>query len=542
MLNNLGRKLVGLAFTLALVFMMLPTPTYAATTLGITKSGSKLTVDTKAGLVYTINTNNGDLISCKMNGTELSGTAKGKYSHISSGLGSSTNVSYKTYSSNSIIVITCETSTLTHYYISRGGENNIYMATYITAEPSVGELRYVFRGNANVLTNGSKYSDVSDTTVTVESSDVFGYSNGQTVSKYYGNDQAKDLSIAGVTGKNVGVFVDYGNRETSSGGPFFRDIQFQLTTDAEIYNYMNSGHEQTEDFRMGLHGPYAYMFTTGSTPSEPDYDFIGDLGLKGWVSARGKVTLNGLKNMNSDYTYTIGFANSEAQYWTTASSSGKATCADMKPGTYTMTVYKGELEVYSEEGIEVKANKTTKVDTRTITEDPGNTPILWRVGKWNGQPTEFLNGSTITLRHPSDSRNASWGPVTYAVGNKTNTFPALQTRLLNTPTTITFNLTAAQIKERQLNIGITAAYNSGRPNVTINGKTLKTPSASTQPKSRSFTIGTYRGNNTTFSWDIPASYFVEGTNTITINVASGSSDLGTYLSAGFVYDCVELTK
>lgn len=541
MLKDLGKKLVGFTFTLALVFMIMPTTTYAAA-IGITESGSKLTVDTKAGLIYTINTNNGDLISCKLNGTELSGTAKGKYSHISSGLGTSTDVSYTTSPSGATIVITCETDTLTHYYISRAGENVIYMATYITEEPSVGELRYVFRGNADVLTNGSKYSDVSDTTVTVESSDVFGYANGQTVSKYYGNDQAKDLSIAGVTGNNVGVFVDYGNRETSSGGPFFRDIQFQLTTDAEIYNYMNSGHEQTEDFRMGLHGPYAYIFTTGDVPSEPDYSFMSSLNLKGWVSSRGKVVLNGLSNMNSDYTYTIGFANSDAQYWTEASSSGKATCADMKPGTYTMTVYKGELEVYTEEGITVSAGKTTTLNTRTITDDPGNTSILWRVGKWDGKPTEFLNGNTITVRHPSDSRNASWGPVTYAAGNKTNTFPALQARLLNTPTTITFNLTAAQIKERQLNIGITAAYNSGRPLVTINGNTLKTPSASTQPKSRSFTIGTYRGNNTTFSWDIPASYFVEGTNTITINVASGSSDLGTYLSAGFVYDCVELTK
>ncbi|HER2209423.1 TPA: hypothetical protein VJT00_001764, partial [Streptococcus pyogenes] len=66
------------------------------------------------------------------------------------------------------------------------------------------------------------------------------------------------------------------------------------------------------------------------------------------------------------------------------------------------------------------------------------------------------------------------------------------------------------------------------------------PAASSQPNSRSFTIGTYRGNNTTFSWNIPASYFVNGSNTITITPISGSSDLGNWLSAGWVYDCVEL--
>ncbi|WP_282936110.1 polysaccharide lyase family protein [Paenibacillus sp. RC67] len=91
-----------------------------------------------------------------------------------------------------------------------------------------------------------------------------------------------------------------------------------------------------------------------------------------------------------------------------------------------------------------------------------------------------------------------------------------------------------------LKIGITAAYNNGRPSVAINGTSLSVPSASTQPNSRSITIGTYRGNNTTFTWSIPATNFVAGTNTLTITPASGSSDLSSWLSAGWAYDCVEL--
>lgn len=90
------------------------------------------------------------------------------------------------------------------------------------------------------------------------------------------------------------------------------------------------------------------------------------------------------------------------------------------------------------------------------------------------------------------------------------------------------------------NIGITAASNGGRPSVTINGHELKNPSNSSQPKSRSFTIGTYRGNNATFSWTIPASYLVEGTNTISIKPISGNTDSGPWLSAGWAYDVVEL--
>src|SRR2546430_9095343 len=53
-----------------------------------------------------------------------------------------------------------------------------------------------------------------------------------------------------------------GNRESSSGGPFFRDINNQGSSQQELYNYMNSGHTQTEPYRMGLHGPYALVVTS----------------------------------------------------------------------------------------------------------------------------------------------------------------------------------------------------------------------------------------------------------------------------------------
>ncbi|UOQ49861.1 polysaccharide lyase family protein [Gracilibacillus caseinilyticus] len=526
------------AATIILVCMVFPAERGQAATVYVTDNGSTLVINTGAGLEYTVDKDNGDITSSKMNGTELTGSTKN--SHIASGLGSGADVTWNKSPSGSTVLITVSTDTLTHYYSSRGGQNIIYMATYTTQEPSVGELRYIFRGNGNVLTDVPERSDNSGTTGAIESSDVFGHSNGYTTSKYYGNDQAKDLTIKGATGNNVGVFMAYGNREKSSGGPFFRDIQFQSGGDTEIYNYMNSGHAQTEDWRMGLHGPYALVFTTGSTPSVPDFSWMSGLNLQGWVSSRGKVVLNGLNGMDSNYEYTVGFANDNAQYWTTASSSGTAVKDGMIPGTYTMTVYKKELEVYSEQ-VTVSANQTTTLNTRTINNDPSAASAIWRIGDWDGTPWELKNGQTIPLRHPSDSRNQSWGPVTYAVGSATNKFPAIQFRGENSPTTVTFNLTAAQAaSSHELNIGITTAYNGGRPSITMNGSSLGLHSPSNQPNSRSFTIGTYRGNNTTFSWTVPASDLVEGTNTMSITPVSGSSDLGNWLSAGWVYDTVEL--
>ena len=66
------------------------------------------------------------------------------------------------------------------------------------------------------------------------------------------------------------------------------------------------------------------------------------------------------------------------------------------------------------------------------------------------------------------------------------------------------------------------------------------PAPSTQPDSRSLTIGTYRGNNTLYTYAVPASAFVTGTNTMTITSISGSAALSDWLSPAFSYDCVEM--
>ena len=520
-----GLAALGLAFA-----------AHAATPFGVTSDSTHLTVSSGAGLVFKVNRSNGDITSIKMNdGPELQGQTK--FSHISSGIGAATSHTV----SGTVAKITLSTSTLTHYLLVRQNDNGIYMGTYITAQPAVGELRWITRLKGSVFTGVPTESRLVGNTGAIESSDVFGMSDGTTRSKYYGNQRAKDLGIRGVTGSGVGAFMVYGNRESASGGPFFRDIQNQSGTDTEVYNYMNSGHNQTEGWRMGFHGPYALIFTTGGTPAIPDMSWMGNHGLNGWVPAasRGKVVGNGLNGRDTAYTYTVAFANTTAQYWTNASSTGTFVSGNMKPGTYTMTVYKGELAVYTEQ-VSVTAGGTTTLNTRTITGDPAAATAVWRIGQWDGTPLELMNGQTFNIRHPSDVRNTAWGPVTYALGSATNRFPAAQWKTgVNNPTKVTFNLTSSQIANRTIRIGITAAIAGGRPAITVNGWTSSLPAASSQPSSRSLTIGTYRGNNAMYTFAVPSSAFVVGTNTLTINVISGSSG-STFLSPGFSYDAVDM--
>ncbi|MFD0893869.1 hypothetical protein KBB96_10630 [Luteolibacter ambystomatis] len=505
------------------------------------------TVDSGAGLVFRVMRASGSIDSIKLDGTELND--RGKASAIASGLGSQGTTTAVTADANLVKVTVTTTgenqvaANMTHYYIVRKNENVIYMATYAGNEPRVGELRWITRLQGPLFPGTPAESTTRDNTRGVESKDVFGLADGTTRSKYYGNQRAKELAIRGVTGTGRGVYMAYGNRESSSGGPFFRDIQNQSGSDSEVYNYMNSGHAQTEKCRTGvLHGPYALMFTKGTTPAMPDMSFMADLGLTGWIpaSGRGRVAVLGLEDRDPAIPYTIAFSNPTAQYWMEAArGDGSATSPCMKPGDYTMTVYKNELGVHTAP-VKVIAGQVTNLPPIRLTDDPSRMPALWRIGTWDGTPLEFRNGANIPRMHPSDSRQAPWNPGAYVIGKSNPAdFPACQWRGVNDPIAINFDLKPAEVKERTVRIGITTAFSGGRPQVGVNAWSSPLQKSSSQPDSRGMTIGTWRGNNTTYTYRVPASAFTTGANKLEIRITSGNGGSG-FLAPGCAIDCVDM--
>jgi rhamnogalacturonan endolyase len=520
--------------------ILAPDEAAKAASFGLTNSGGFYTVTTGAGLSFRIHQSTGGMTSLNLNGTELqpSGTNE---SHVESGLPSPTVTAQQT---GNFIIITASTTTwqgsgtLHHYYVAVSGQNNIYMATFVAS--GAGELRWIQYLNRGILTSILTPSDVKGGT-SIESTDI-DLVNGQTRSKYYSNRQARNLTVRGVTGSGIGVYMAYGTRESSSGGPFFRDIEQQGTSaSVEVYNYMWSGHNDTEAQRLGvLYGPYALMVAGTSTPAAPDMSFMYTLGLQGAVgpSQRGFV-VGAAAGVTSGTTATVGFANSTAQYWCGTGTNGDFSSPAMKPGQYVQTLYQDELAVATR-SVTVTAGSTLTGQNITSTWLTPSSPVF-RIGTWTGAPTNFKNWPNLTFMHPSDGRMSSWGPVTYTVGSSSaGDFPAYQWKEINNPTTVRFTLSSSQIAARTVRIGITASYAGGRPQITVNSWTSPAPAASSQPNSRSMTIGTYRGNNALYTYNVPASAFVVGTNTMTITVISGSAGLGGYLSPGFSYDCVEM--
>ena len=422
------------------------------------------------------------------------------------------------------------------------------MATDTKSEPSIGELRYIFRLDSSKLPLEYPYGIVSTTAggTAIEASDVYSV-NGQTRSKFYSSERFIDNDVWCFMSSSEDVhacFVTHPSRsyEKSSGGPFFRDIN---TNNGGAYgsltHYMNSGHVQTESYRQGFHGPYALLFTRSGVPeqAEVDFSFFENLSISNYIpdSQRGTVT-GSVSGIQSGFDAVVHWYNGDYQYWTNAYK-GSFTSPKMVAGSYTMVLYQGELKVASQ-SVSVSAGRTTSSNVAASSAITINShKSLFRIGEWDGRPLGFLNADKQLRMHPTDSRMSKWGPVTYTVGSsQASAFPMAVFKGVNTPITIHFNLNSAVASVATLRVGTTLSFAGGRPSVTVN-KYSQSFSAPTKIDSRGVTRGAYRGNGEVYDANIPTGTLVSGSNTITIDVISGSSGDG-FLNPSYIFDCVEL--
>ncbi|KAJ0160548.1 Rhamnogalacturonate lyase A [Colletotrichum tanaceti] len=502
---------------------------------GLQESSSKYTVDTDGGLVFEVNRANGDIVSLLYNGVEYQGTTK--MSHINSGLGSST-VTAETVNGTVKITVEAGSQPLTHYYVAKPKDPTIYMATHITGEIAPGELRWLARLQRKKVPTGV-HGDVAnlDGCEAFEGKDTFRCPDGTTRCKMYTSDRFIEDKVHGVTGEGVGVWMIMpGNAyEHSSGGPFMRDINSQSGADQELYWYMNSGHVRTEPWRFGLQGPYAMRFTTGAKPSEDlDVSFFGSLDVKGYVADSGRGSVSGTASgVAGDFETVVHWFNQDAQYWAKASG-GKFTSPLMKPGSYATKVYRNEFPVANETVVITAGGKATQEIAATESEPS----VIWRIGQFDGKPSELKNGDKIERMHPSDTRMATWGGEFTVGKSRANEFPMALFSKIGGNATVKFDLTADQLQGVTLRVGTTLSFKGGRPKATINDWQAPDPGPPELIDSRGVSRGAYRGYGEVYTWPVPAGELKPGPNTLTLGVF-GSGDL-EFLSANYIIDAVEL--
>ncbi|MBO0871578.1 MAG: rhamnogalacturonase B, partial [Micromonosporaceae bacterium] len=398
-LRRPGTLLRGLALAVVLTAAAVATagPDAAAAT--------SFTFDTGSGLVFTIDGGTGDMTSLRHNGVELaaSGQAAGQFE---SGWSSATVTAQTFDSGNSELIAAANPGIgVTQYYFARKGDNTIYMATNITQALNPGEARFISRLSSSLLPNSPVAADTAGATVAVEGTDVFAYSNGTTVSKFYSSQRLIAQQPFGASGNGHGVFILGGTHEMSSGGPFFRDIEVNNTGSVtNITHYMFSGHAQTEAMRMGLHGPYAMAVTNGGAPAASNMDFLSAYipGLLS-VAQRGTVTGTATGSWNG-LPVTAALAGPNGEYWAPVQS-GQFTIARVRPGTYTATLYAGELAVGNSTSVTVSGGGTSSTALSGSVPAAGT---LLQLGTWDGTPRGFLNADRIETMHPSDVRMTPW--------------------------------------------------------------------------------------------------------------------------------------
>lgn len=194
---------------------------------------------------------------------------------------------------------------------------------------------------------------------------------------------------------------------------------------------------------------------------------------------------------------------------------------------------------YQDEFLAATSTVTVKAGSTVTSNIAASNTILtsshttvFKLGDYDGQPTNFLNADKQLRMHPSDSRMSSWAPGSVA-STATSSWPMAMFKDVNNGQKITFSLSSAVSATATLRIATTLSFAGGRPQATINSYTCTAPSAPTTIDSRGVTRGAYRGWGDVYDCSIPSGTLVSGTNTVTINVISGSSG-DDYLSPNVV--------
>lgn len=338
------------------------------------------------------------------------------------------------------------------HYVLQPGVPAVHLFTIVShssslVSDSIAQFRFVMRGDPTLFTHasveddplGSAWRQSASTFPTPQqlakapavqdaTYDLQGL-NSQYPKRYYTkydwSAYYRDHVLHGFYGNGYGAWLTMDHNESFNGGPTHQDLTVHQTNSAPALLNMEQGAHfggpaivATGNWTK-TYGPYLLYFNTGTDSTtlrndalqyaaiKWDQAFYDALGMTGYATSSqrstvtGKVTLSTgdsmsgstvvLSDNGTDFTQTWkGY-----QYWTSANADGTFSIANVRAGTYRLSVYRpGYFGDFHVDNIKVSAATTYQVPAQVWTPKTFGQQ-LWQIGEPDRTSFEYMNGANF---------------------------------------------------------------------------------------------------------------------------------------------------
>ncbi len=397
----------------------------------------------------------------------------------------------------------------------------------------------------------------------------------------------RDHSVHGLYGNGYGIWSVTPNRESFNGGPFRQDLTLHQTTEAPVLlvephaTHFGAMPVDTYGDWAKTYGPYFVLLTQGTDPAQMRREalsyalfdkhaaFYDRVALEGWVPSTSRVTVTGKakvpgeKSMEgalvilSDNRVAAQDTTEGFQYWADVERNGSFALANVRPGTYRLTVTKpGVWGEYSMDDVVVDRGQ---LKIKNVEWKPAaNGKTLWQLGTPDRTSAEYRRGEE-SRRYDAFALFAGDFPegVQYAVGKSgPQDWGYIQHQVLEgkpqAPWSLSFDLAAfdadkAAGKGRKATLTVAlAAWAMGSaipvPNVTtnltirVNGEPFVWEFQPSDAKGATYR-SSHAGRNFCREFRFDAALLKRGNNTLTFTINDGADPVAVNQVA---YDAIRL--
>lgn len=503
--------------------------------------GSHLLAQNDA-LIYALNKSSGHIEYLQVNGVQMAGDRGGYNQTVTQNgyfeLGGM-DLGATTYSTRSgpgwVDAVITHTATaampfnLTQHHVLRDGETGIHIFKEIShsiVNPAsyLEQMDYAFLGNTSIFNTHDVAANRTGAMPT-PSSIVIGGSNEvqdatfdlqglgspypeRYYTKYDWATYQKDAAVIGMTGNGYGAWMIQPNRESNPGGPLKQILTVHQTqTDPALLGMDQSIHYgskrvDTADNWSKVYGPQFLYFNTGPNAAamradaeqyatfQSHQDFYDSLGITGYATAAqrggvtGKVNLPGGQSMAGAMVVLsqngIDWQKQSRgyNYWGTANPDGTFNLANVRPGTYRVSVFKdGQFGEYTLDNVTISASSTQNIGNRNWAPTSVGTKV-WQIGRPDRTAGEFRHGDSreywlaydyaadfptgVNYQVESSETNQDWNWVQWRQWNSVNT----------SDWNVKFNLKSTGTGDAKVTVALAASQGATDLQLFINGTTV----------------------------------------------------------------------